>query len=89
MASYALEPDEHTLHGFFSPDLAPVLTIESGDTVRFRTLDADWGLEPFTAYVPPGPPQRRRVTTKAVRHRARRRARLGKSGGRFADHTNG
>ena len=41
MAIYTLEPYESTLHGFFSPDLAPVLTIESGDTVRMRTLDAE------------------------------------------------
>jgi acetamidase/formamidase len=64
MATYTIEPTEDTLHGFFSPDLPPVLTIESGDTVRFRTLDAGWGLEPFAEFVPPGPPQRRRATTK-------------------------
>lgn len=63
MATYSIEPDEHTLHGFFSPDLPPVLTIEPGDTVRFRTLDAGWGLEPFTTFTPPEPPTRRRATT--------------------------
>ncbi|MDQ3399009.1 MAG: acetamidase/formamidase family protein, partial [Deinococcota bacterium] len=31
----------------FSRDLPAALTIEPGDTVRFRTLDANWGLEPF------------------------------------------
>ena len=66
MATYTIEPDDQTLHGFFSPDLAPVLTIDSGDTIRFRTLDADWGLEPFTTFVPPGPPPRRRATTTVV-----------------------
>jgi acetamidase/formamidase len=30
------------LHGHFSPDLAPVLAIDSGDSVRFSTPDAGW-----------------------------------------------
>jgi len=46
MTVYHIEPEQRTLHGAFSPDLAPVLTINPGDTVRFRTLDADWNLEP-------------------------------------------
>lgn len=47
MAEYSIEPDETTLHGFFSANHPPVLTIDVGDTVRFRTLDAGWGLEAF------------------------------------------
>lgn len=46
MASYTIEPERRTLHGCFSRELPPVLTIDTGDTVRFRTLDAGWGLEP-------------------------------------------
>lgn len=46
MALYRIEPERHTLHGTFSRNLPPVLTIDSGDTVRYRTLDAGWGLEP-------------------------------------------
>lgn len=46
MALHTIEPSERTLHGAFSRDLAPALTIDSGDTVRFRTLDADWNLAP-------------------------------------------
>lgn len=42
---YQLEPTPDTLHGFFSKDLEPALTICSGDTVIFRTLDSAWGLE--------------------------------------------
>lgn len=42
---YHLEPSADTLHGFFSKDLAPALSIQSGDTVVFKTLDAGWGLE--------------------------------------------
>jgi acetamidase/formamidase len=35
-----------TLHGHFSRDLPPILTINSGDTVRLSTLDAAWCVEP-------------------------------------------
>ena len=40
--------ERRTLHGHFSRDLRPVLTIDSGDTIAFSTLDAGWGLEPPT-----------------------------------------
>jgi acetamidase/formamidase len=43
-----LEPAPGTIHGSFSRELPPALEIESGDTVRLRTLDCDWGLEPRT-----------------------------------------
>ena len=61
MTVYHIEPEHRTLHGAFSPDLAPVLTIDPGDTVRFRTLDADWNLEPrqSTRYDQPLPANRR------------------------------
>lgn len=45
MAVHTIEPERRTLHGHFSRDLPPVLEIDPGDTVRFRTLDAGWGLE--------------------------------------------
>lgn len=45
---HTLEPERASLHGHFSRDLPPALTIEPGDTVRYRTLDAGWGAEPFT-----------------------------------------
>jgi acetamidase/formamidase len=52
MASHILEPTPATLHGHYSPDLAPVLTIQPGDTVHIRTLDAGWSIydhaDPFT-----------------------------------------
>ncbi len=56
MALHVLEPERRTLHGHFSKDLPAALPIEPGDTVRFRTLDANWGLEPF------GDPQATRRT---------------------------
>lgn len=43
MAIFELGPERRTLHGHFSRDLPPVLTIDSGDTVRFTTLDVAWG----------------------------------------------
>jgi len=37
--------ERRTLHGHFSRDLSPVLSIDSGDTIAFSTLDAGWGAE--------------------------------------------
>jgi acetamidase/formamidase len=34
--------ERRTLHGHFSRDLEPVLAIDPGDSVRFRTLNAGW-----------------------------------------------
>jgi acetamidase/formamidase len=39
---HTVEPEPGNLHGFFSNELPPVLTIKSGDTVKYRTLDAGW-----------------------------------------------
>jgi len=67
MATFKIEPNESTLHGFFSSDLKPILTIDSGDTVDFKTIDAEWGLENFkvTLITDPtaGPPPRKTATT--------------------------
>lgn len=41
-----LNAERDTLHGHFSRDLAPVLTIDSGDSVRFQCLDLGWGSNP-------------------------------------------
>ncbi len=49
MAIYTLEPKQGILHGSFSREFPPVLSINSGDTVVFRTLDVGWGLEPWKA----------------------------------------
>ncbi|HEX6709688.1 MAG TPA: acetamidase/formamidase family protein [Rubrobacter sp.] len=43
---HSIEPTRETLHGAFSQDLPPVLSIDSGDTVVFSTLESGWGLEP-------------------------------------------
>jgi acetamidase/formamidase len=49
MTTHRLEPDERTVHRVFSRDLPPVLTVDSGDTVVLRTLDAGGLLEPPSA----------------------------------------
>lgn len=53
MRNHHLEPGPETCHGSFSRDLAPVLTIDPGDTISFGTLDGDWLVESL-----PGPPPR-------------------------------
>lgn len=45
MATYHLSPHRSTLHGTFSHDWDPVLTIAPGDSVEFSTLDARWSIE--------------------------------------------
>lgn len=45
MAYYKIEPDRASLIDLFSREFEPILTIKSGDTVCFRTLDAGWGME--------------------------------------------
>lgn len=44
---YSLEPTRENTIGHFSAERKPILAIESGDTVRYRLLDAGWNLEPF------------------------------------------
>ena len=52
MAVHRIVPSRRTLHGHFSPDLEPVLTIDSGDTVIFQTLDSAWRSVVEGEYVP-------------------------------------
>lgn len=44
MATHDLPLERRTLHGTFSREREPVLTVASGDSVRFTTLDAGWHL---------------------------------------------
>jgi acetamidase/formamidase len=68
MTIHYIEPDENTLHGFFSRDLQPVLTIDSGDTVHFKTLEAEWGLEnfPVLKQAPKSAPPPRKLATTNI-----------------------
>jgi acetamidase/formamidase len=43
---HELPLDASVLHGHFSPDLPPVVTIEPGDSVRFSTPSAFWYVAP-------------------------------------------
>ena len=59
VATHAITAGDGTLHGRFSRDLPPALTVDSGDTVVLSTLDALWSLEsphedgsPHRAYEP-------------------------------------
>lgn len=42
MNVFSIDPTLNNLHGHYSRDLEPILKIESGDRVVFRTLDAGW-----------------------------------------------
>ncbi len=52
MTVHEIPLERRALHGHFSRDLAPVLTIDSGDTIAFSTLDAGWHTEPGTKFEP-------------------------------------
>ena len=47
MTTHEIPLDVTTLHGYFSRELAPVLSIEPGDSVRFQALNAGWRWEPL------------------------------------------
>jgi acetamidase/formamidase len=44
--------ERRTLHGHFSRDLQPILTIDSGDTIAFPCLDAGWHVAPGKYFEP-------------------------------------
>jgi hypothetical protein len=56
VARHSIPLDPGTLHGYFSRELSPVVTIDSGDTVCCQTLDAGWGaLDQADPFAPPAP----------------------------------
>jgi acetamidase/formamidase len=52
MALHEIPLERRTLHGHFSVDLTPALTIDSGDTIAFSTLDAGWHVSPGRTFEP-------------------------------------
>lgn len=56
-ATYTIEPERHTLHGTYSRERAPVLEVDPGDTVRFRTLIAGWRLDRAGTWFTPRDPK--------------------------------
>ena len=53
MTTHTIALGPETLHGYYSRELTPVVTIDPGDIVRCQTLDAGWGAvrqsDPFGA----------------------------------------
>jgi acetamidase/formamidase len=54
---HELPLERRTLHGHFSRDLLPVLTVDPGDSVRFSTPNAGWELDDRTAFAPRSSPE--------------------------------
>ncbi len=52
---HELPLEQRALHGHFSRDLPPVLTIDPGDSVRFATPNAGWYLESGEQLAAPDP----------------------------------
>ncbi len=52
MAVHEIPLERRTLHGHFSRDLAPVLTIEPGDMIAFSCPNAGWELAPGERFEP-------------------------------------
>jgi acetamidase/formamidase len=46
MTLHEIPLERRTLHGHFSRDLEPVLTMESGDSIAISAPDAGWGIGP-------------------------------------------
>ncbi|WP_096153895.1 MULTISPECIES: acetamidase/formamidase family protein [Bacillus] len=40
---HKIEIDERNIHGSFSKDYEPILTVQSGDSIQLQTLDIQWG----------------------------------------------
>ena len=52
---HRLPLSQATLHGYFSRDLEPALTIARGDSVRFAVPNSSWYVEPERKFVPRNP----------------------------------
>lgn len=52
---HELPLERRTLHGHFSRDLEPVLTVDPGDSVAFAALDSGWNVEPGRKFEPRDP----------------------------------
>ena len=52
---HQLPLSQGTLHGYFSRDLEPALTISPGDSVRFAVPNSSWYIEPESKFAPRDP----------------------------------
>jgi acetamidase/formamidase len=48
---HKLPLERRTLHGHFSRELPPVLTVDAGDSVRFQALNSGWRWEPDVEFL--------------------------------------
>jgi acetamidase/formamidase len=55
MTLHEIPLERRTLHGHFSQELEPILTIEPGDTIAFSCLDSGWNIEPEVEFEPRDP----------------------------------
>ncbi len=55
VAIHELPLERRTLHGHFSPDLEPVLSVDPGDSIVFSALDSGWNVEPGRKFEPRDP----------------------------------
>jgi acetamidase/formamidase len=55
VAVHEIPTERSTLHGHFSRELEPVLTIEPGDSIVLRALNSAWILEPGVVFDPRDP----------------------------------
>jgi acetamidase/formamidase len=52
VALHEIPLERRTLHGHFSRDLEPILTVDSGDSIGFSCLDTSWHVSPGTRFEP-------------------------------------
>ncbi len=52
MTTHEVPLERRTLHGHFSRDLPPILTIDSGDTIALSCLDSGWHVAPGETFEP-------------------------------------
>ena len=52
MAHHEIPLERRTLHGHFSRDLEPVLTVDPGDSIGFACLDTSWHVSPGRRFEP-------------------------------------
>ena len=62
MALHEIPLERRTLHGHFSRDLEPILTVESGDSVAFACLNSGWRTAEHEVF-----PERRRGARRRAR----------------------
>ena len=51
MATFQIDADVHKVRGRYNIKHPPILTVDSGDVVRFKTADVTWGLSQHTVTV--------------------------------------